>query len=86
MRVSEAEVARILLLIATEPNRRTKPRHGDPKRPFDYWFDGGAVSMLTQHIRYLCGDGTTAHRELSPQHLRLTIVFANHETVTITQA
>jgi hypothetical protein len=86
VRVSEADVGRILLAIASEPNRRAKRHHGDPEGPYDYWFDGGAVSMLTSHIRYMFTDGTEAFRSINPQHVSVTIVFPNREKVTITQA
>ncbi len=86
MRVSEADVARILLAIATEPNRRSKPVAGDLDGPFDYWFDGGAVSMLSQNIRYLFADGTTALRGISLKHLSVIITFVTQEKVTVIQS
>ena len=85
-RIAEEDVARILVTIATEPNRRAKPLPDDLEGPFDYWFDGGAVSMLTQHIRYLFADGTTAFRGISPHLVSVTIVFPGGEKVTVSQS
>jgi len=85
MRVPETEVARILSLIAAEPGRRAKRRPDDLEGPYDYWFDGGAVSMLTQHIRYHFADGSEAYRAISPHRLSLTIVLPSKERVTIAQ-
>lgn len=36
------DLARILRLIAEEPNARRFPRPGDIEGKFDQWFDGGA--------------------------------------------
>lgn len=85
-RVAEEDVARVLVAIATEPNRRSRPLAGDLEGPFDYWFDGGAVSVLTQYIRYLFADGTTAFRGISPHLVSVTIVFPGGEKVTLSQS
>jgi hypothetical protein len=86
LRVSEADVARVLQLIASEPNRRAKRRRSDLEGAFDYWFDGGAVSMLTQHIHYFFADGTNAYRGISAHGVHVTIVFAGGERVTVAQS
>jgi hypothetical protein len=75
----------VLTLVANEPNRRGKQREGDIHGTFDYWFDGGAVSMLTGSIRYDLADGTVAHRDVSPRHLSLTILFPGGERVVVRQ-
>ena len=59
-RVSESQVAEVLQLIATTPNKRKKPVAGDLPGEFDFWFDGGAGRLITGWNEYDLADGTRA--------------------------
>jgi len=56
-RVDEETVARILLAIATPPNRREEANPGDLSGNFDFWFDGGAARTITGWTEYEFEDG-----------------------------
>jgi hypothetical protein len=82
-RVSEGQVARVLQLIATMPNKREKPISGDPPG-FDFWFDGGAGRIVTGWNEYDLADGTRATVGTIPT-LSVTIQFSNGSRVSIGQ-
>ena len=56
-RVSEADVAHILSLIADPPNLRARPQTGDLSGDYDRWFDGGAIRYITGSTQYVFADG-----------------------------
>ena len=57
-RVSEEQVAKVLQLIATMPNKRRQPIADDLPGTFDCWFDGGAGRIITGWNEYELADGT----------------------------
>lgn len=65
-RVNEDQVARILQLIATAPNRRELRQAGDLDGDYEYWFDGGAIRIVTGTTRFFFQDGTIAEIIVSP--------------------
>ena len=83
-RVSEAQVAHVLQLIATLPNRREQPSPGDLPGRFDFWFDGGAGQVITGWNEYDLADGTRVAVASIPA-LSVTIQFANGSRVRIQQ-
>jgi hypothetical protein len=83
-RVSEAEVARILSVIADPPNLRTQPQAGDLSGDFDRWFDGGAIRYITGSTQYSFANGTLASVAVMPT-LLVSITFASGERVGIVQ-
>lgn len=83
-RVSEADVVRVLRLVAETPNRRKKPTVGDIAGQFDYWFDGGACRYVTGVTYFELNDGTRCSSAVSPQ-LSFTIRFPDGREVSIHQ-
>lgn len=83
-RIDESQVARILQLIATTPNRRDRPTPGDLQGKFDFWFDGGAGQIITGWNEYDLTDGTRVVVGTSPL-LSVTIQFPNGCRVAIRQ-
>jgi hypothetical protein len=84
-RVKESEIARVLTLIAEQPNRRERSKAGDQPGAFDFWFDGGAARCITGWTEYDFGDGTRATVGITPV-LSVQIKFPNGATVEIRQA
>jgi hypothetical protein len=79
-RISEAEVARILCLIANPPNLRD-----DPDQSFYLThFDGGYYEIMTGMTVYKFTDGTRAIVGVMP-HLSLSITFPDGRYVSINQ-
>ena len=83
-RVAEAQVARVLQLVATTPNRRKQPLAGDAQGRFDFWFDGGAGQMNTGWTDYELADGTRVVVQTSLV-LSVTIQFPNGSRVSVFQ-
>jgi hypothetical protein len=83
-RVDEMQVAWVLHLIATVPNRREQPIAGDLPGMFDFWFDGGAGRMITGRTDYELADGTRVTVAVIPI-LSVTIDFANGARVQVVQ-
>jgi hypothetical protein len=83
-RIDEEAVARILLLIASVPNRRERPIEGDLPGAFDFWFDGGAARLITGWTEYELADGTRATVGVTPG-LSVVIKFQNGRCVSVTQ-
>src|SRR5262245_15498288 len=83
-RVSEAQVAWVLQLVATTPNRRDRPIAGDLQGKFDFWFDGGAGQVITGWNEYDLTDGTRVVVGTSPV-LSVTIQFPSGSRVAINQ-
>ena len=83
-RVKEETVARILELIATVPNRRDTPLVEDLKGPYEFWFDGGACTIVTGWCEYVFQDGTVAIVGTIPA-LSVTIKFVDGRRVRIQQ-
>ena len=83
-RVTEAEIARVLQLIASRTNARRRRRPGDLDGPFDQWFDGGAVRVAGDETIYQLGDGTRVRAAALPT-LSLTIELRDGITVVIEQ-
>lgn len=83
-RVSEVELARILQLITTTPNRREKPLASDPKGDFQFWFDGGACASITGSILFKLSDGIEVSVWVRT-HLHLVICFPNGVRVEVIQ-
>ena len=84
-RLSEEAVAHILTLIATTPNRRTKPLPGDPEGRYDFWFDGGACEFITGWNEYVFCDGTVAQVGSCTAALSVSIRFADGRQVVVSQ-
>jgi hypothetical protein len=83
-RVSPAEVARLLQLMAARPNRRRRRRPGDLAGAFDEWFDGGAVRAEPGSTLYQFGDGTRATVS-DTATLLVTISFPDGITIVLEQ-
>ena len=84
-RIDEGAVAKVLYLIATEPNRREKPTVGDLEGAFDFWFDGGAARIQTGYLDYSFADGTRAKLAAPIPALSLTIEFPDGRRVRVQQ-
>lgn len=82
--VSVEMVVRVLDLIATQPNRRKRPRKGDVSGDFSVWFDGGAVRHVTGFSEFVFSDGTQAWIHVRP-FLSIRIELPNGEHVVIQQ-
>jgi hypothetical protein len=82
--VETKEVARILNLIASMPNRRERPIEGDIGGDFCYWFDGGAVKYETGPTLFQLTDGIKIWQDVSLQ-LSLTIIFQDGRQIKIKQ-
>jgi hypothetical protein len=80
-------VTRVLRLVQVPPNLRDAPQPGDltadEDGPFDTWFDGGAIRMITGHTEYRFLDGARASRPVV-SGLRLFISFADGREVAVT--
>jgi len=83
-RVSEEQVAKVLQLIATMPNKRRQPIADDLPGTFDCWFDGGAGRIITGWNEYELADGTRVTVGSIPA-LSVTIEFPNGSRVRIQQ-
>lgn len=83
-RIKEDQVARILQLIATVPNRREVRQPGDLEGVYDFWFDGGAIELITGTTRFVFQDGTVAEIDVVPT-LSLHIDFPNGHVVKVHQ-
>jgi len=83
-RVDEGTVARLLLGIATTPNRREQPNSGDLSGHFDFWFDGGAARVVTGRTEYEFEDGARAIRHGVPG-LSVDIQLPNGCAVKVSQ-
>lgn len=83
-RITEAQVAHVLELIATLPNKRLQPVSGDLVGNFDFWFDGGAGQAVTGWNEYDLGDGTRVTVATIPL-LSVTIQFSDGSRVAIQQ-
>ena len=83
-RVTEAQIAQVMQIVATLPNRRNKPISGDISGEFDFWFDGGACRIITGCNEYDLADGTRVTVETIPV-LSVTIQFSNGSHVKIQQ-
>src|SRR5215467_7687666 len=75
-RVSEEQVAQVLRLIATLPNKRERPIAGDLPGTFDFWFDGGAGRIVTGWNEYDLTNGTRITVGSTPA-LSVAIEFPN---------
>ena len=82
--VSIAEIARVLGMLASPPNRRETPKDGDAEGEYDFWFDGGACRMITGWTEYHFTDGTRAGMPVIP-HLRVEILFSDGRKVSLEQ-
>ena len=85
--VSLAEIIRILALIEAPPNLRDTPQPGDRRdKPFDQWFDGGAICNPTGGAsEYALDDGVHVRgRGLGPR-LWLQIEWPDGRSVTVEQ-
>jgi hypothetical protein len=83
-RVGELQVAQVLQLIATLPNKRERPVSGDPPGKVDFWFDGGAGRVITGWNEYDLADGTRVTVGTTPV-LSVTIQFPSGSCVRIQQ-
>ena len=83
-RVDANTVSKILQAIAVTPNRRDRPRTGDLSGNFDFWFDGGAVKMVTGWTQFEFADGTRARVDVVPG-LHVVIQFKNGYGAAISQ-
>lgn len=83
-RIKEEQVARILQLIATVPNRREVEQPGDLEGDYDFWFDGGAIELITGTTRFVFQDGTIAEVAVVPT-LSLNINFRDGHVVKVQQ-
>ena len=80
-RVSEAEVARILSMIAAPPNLRD-----DPDNPnYIQLFDGGLLKVNTGYTSYEFSEGIRATVSVLPW-LSVRITFPDGKYVSITQS
>jgi hypothetical protein len=78
-RVSEAEVARILSIIANPPNLRD-----DPDNPYVQIFDGGLLRVVTGYTSYEFSNGIQATVSVLPW-LSVSITFPDGRYVSISQ-
>ena len=83
-RVTEAQIAHVMQIVATLPNRRNEPISGDISGEFDFWFDGGACRIITGCNEYDLADGTRVTGATIPV-LSVTIQFSNGSRVKIQQ-
>lgn len=83
-RVSEAQVVRVLQLVAEPPNRRDSPRAGDLQGQFDFCFDGGAARSVTGWTTYHLSDGTRTIQGTT-LHLSVSIEFPDGRRVEVRQ-
>ena len=83
-RVSESQVAEVLQVIATTPNKRADPIAADLPGTFDFWFDGGAGQVITGWNGYHLTDGTRVTVGNTPA-LSITIELSNGVRVRIQQ-
>ena len=83
-RIKEEQVARILQLIATVPNRSEVRGPGDLEGDYDFWFDGGAIQLITGTTRFVFQDGTIAEVAVVPT-LSLHIDFRDGRVVEVHQ-
>ena len=83
-RVSEAQVAHVLQLIATMPNKREQPIAGDLPGKFDFWFDGGAGQTITGWNEFDLADGTRVTVGTIP-FLSVIIQFSDGSRVRVQQ-
>ena len=83
-RIKEEQVARILQLIATVPNRREVEQPGDLEGDYNFWFDGGAIELITGTTRFVFQDGTIAEVAVVPT-LSLNINFRDGHVVKVQQ-
>ena len=85
LRLNEAEIARLLRLIAKLPNKREEPVTGDTAGKFDFWFDGGACSHHTGVQEFVFHCGARAWVGTLPW-LSVDIEFSDGRRVKIEQA
>jgi hypothetical protein len=67
------------------PNRREKPTASDLAGQFDFWFDGGAATIVTGYVAYEFVDGTRVTVADTCPALSVTIEFANGCRVRVQQ-
>lgn len=84
-RVSEAELAQVLNVLARPPNFRHHPRPDDLKGDYSAWFDGGAMREHTGTRSFHLADGTTAVVGSPLPWLALQIDFPDGRKVLIKQ-
>jgi hypothetical protein len=73
-----SDVARILSLVASRPNRRDTRRQDDLQGQYDFWFDGGACRVVTGGTIYDFADGTkVVVGGPEPSRYSLMITFAD---------
>jgi hypothetical protein len=84
-RVGERELARVLELVETQPNRRDRPLPEDLDGDFDYWFDGGACRVLTGWQESEFFDGTVVQLAAPVPALSLEVRFPDGRRVRIQQ-
>ena len=85
--MSPGEVARVLTVISSPPNVRSRPLPGDRQdRHFGAWFDGGGIIMPTGGAsEYVFDDGLrVSWAGLSPR-LELRIVWPDGRSVRVEQ-
>jgi len=84
--VTPEEVAELLHVVASPPNRRDDPEEGDLEGEWDFWFDGGAGSMETGGTRIALDDGTVIRSGGDvPWRLAVEIRFPDGRAVEIRQ-
>lgn len=83
-RVGEAEVARVLNIVATPPNLRKERHPNDLPGDYDDWFDGGARRMVTGYTVYQFANGTRAIVNVF-KHLNIRIQFPDGTIVSVRQ-
>lgn len=73
------------MLIAAQPNRRTKRSASDGHPDADAWFDGGALRYVTGSTEYFFDDGSEARVAVTPERLDLVVKLAGGGVVEIRQ-
>jgi hypothetical protein len=78
-------VAEILQCIGAPSNKRDTPVAGDLEGPFDFWFDGGAATIMTGTMEYSFASGARATLFAPSVTLRVGITFPNGTYVSVVQ-
>jgi hypothetical protein len=82
--VSLHDLLHILILIERMPNAREQPLPDDLEGNYDYWFDGGAMRVVTGYNVFDFKDGSRATMHEIP-FFDIGIEFSNGARIRIRQ-
>lgn len=71
--------------MASPPRERGHHHEGDLEGPFDRWFDGGAIKLVTGWTEYHFADNTLAILASSSVLLRIDMRLPNGSYLTIAE-